>query len=222
MRLDWKYVYKEFREKLITWNESKLFTIKQLFTRPGNAIRDFIEGKRVNYIKPFSLFFVTAALFAFLYHYFNIDVFSELEASGTDSERSKYQSINLWITGHYSFVTVLTLPLFAIGSYTAFRKQGYNYIEHLVLNTFIASQRMIVHIATFPLLYIYNGTNEIVYITRSLIAVDFVLMVWVYQQFFNKLTFSKSILKSIISYAIFLALFLVLMGIALLILDLRT
>ena len=43
-----------------------LFTIKELFTRPGYMMRDYLEGKRIKYFKPFSMLFVLAAIYTIL------------------------------------------------------------------------------------------------------------------------------------------------------------
>ncbi|WP_245628265.1 DUF3667 domain-containing protein [Croceitalea dokdonensis] len=40
-----------------------MFTIKELFIRPGNAIRDFIQGKRKNYFKPVAYAFTLSTLY---------------------------------------------------------------------------------------------------------------------------------------------------------------
>ena len=40
-----------------------MYSGKQLFTRPGHAIREFIEGKRIKHLKPISLVIVLALVF---------------------------------------------------------------------------------------------------------------------------------------------------------------
>lgn len=45
----------EFSSTVFQVNRGLPFTIKELFVRPGHAIRDFIEGKRKKYFKPILL-----------------------------------------------------------------------------------------------------------------------------------------------------------------------
>jgi hypothetical protein len=43
------------------------------------------------------------------------------------------------MTSHFALVTLLTIPLYAIGPYW---KEGYNFVEHLVLNSFLAGKNL--------------------------------------------------------------------------------
>jgi hypothetical protein len=106
-------------------------------------------------------------------------------------------------------VTFLFVPVYSIGSFLSFRKQDYNFYEHIYLNTFLASQRLLIRIATFPLLVILDGTENIFLFRDMLILADIVLMVWSYTQFFNKVKRIKAVLLSVLSYAIF---FFILLG----------
>src|SRR5262249_19044140 len=48
----------------LTHLDAKVFTtLRYLFTRPGFLTREFIAGKRVRYMRPFSLFLVACAIF---------------------------------------------------------------------------------------------------------------------------------------------------------------
>ena len=111
--------------------------------------------------------------------------------------------IQEWTSTHHSWVALITLPVYSLASFIAFKKQGYNFVEHLVLNAFSAGQRLLVHIATFPLLVIYNGTPTLVSIKGVLLIFDFALLFWIYSQFFNKLNKSKAFLLTLLSYLIF-------------------
>jgi hypothetical protein len=112
-------------------------------------------------------------------------------------------SVNEWMATHFSLATIMFLPFYTVGSFLAFRKQGYNIIEHLVLNAFLGSQRLLLRLATFPLLVIFNGSPHLQTITRLYILCDIILMTWSYCQFFNKISRMRSFFLSLLSYAIF-------------------
>ncbi|WP_337873139.1 hypothetical protein [Ignavibacterium sp.] len=118
-------------------------------------------------------------------------------------------TLNISGTDHFSLVTLLFVPIYSIGSFLTFRKQGYNFYEHIYLNTFLASQRLLIRIATFPLLVILDGTENIFLFRDLLILADILLMVWSYTQFFNKVKRIKAILLSVLSYVTF---FVILIG----------
>jgi hypothetical protein len=196
-----------------------LYTSRQLFTRPGNTIREYIEGKRVKHFEPFALLVTLATLYGVLYHYFKIDLFAGVSFSPESFKKIDGKMINEWLGTHFALATCLLLPLYTLGSFIAFRKQGYNFVEHLVLNTFLASQRLLLRIATFPVWVFFNGTAYIQPVTRVYIIFDIILMGWGYCQFFNKQTRVKSILLTILSYTVFIICYLVLLVIALILID---
>jgi hypothetical protein len=107
------------------------------------------------------------------------------------------------MTDHFAMVTLLFVPVYSLGSYLSFRKQEYNFYEHIYLNTFLASQRLLIRIATFPLLAVLNGTENIFIFKDFYILADIVLMVWSYTQFFNKVKRIKAVLLGLLSYSIF-------------------
>jgi hypothetical protein len=186
-----------------------LYTAKQLFTRPGDTIREFIEGKRVKHFKPISLVIILATLYGVLYHYFDINTIIDNHPKDSEEFSINYKKINEWVATHYSWVTLATIPLYTLGTYIAFRKQGYNYIEYFILNTFKASQRLLVHLALLPLLYYYNGTPHMKTVMEILYVIDISLIYWTNVQFFNKLTKTKAFILSVFSHLIFLTCFMI-------------
>lgn len=202
-RLNLHFLWHEIRHSLFHFDEGILYSGKQLFTRPGDSIREFIEGKRVKHFKPIALVIVLATFYGLLYHYFHI---SFVVADTTNSSEVGIDSVkfNEWIGTHYAWTTLLTIPLFTIGTSIAFRKQGYNFVEYFILNTFKASQKLFVHLALFPLLYLFNGTPTMRMLSLLLYLIDVGFIYWTNAQFFNKLSLKKSLLLTLLSQLIFL------------------
>lgn len=205
------FLWHDIQHGLFHFDKGIFYSLKQLYTRPGHSIREFIEGKRVRHFKPLSLVVVLATLYGFLYHYFHINLFPDSNNSyGID-----YLGFNEWATTHFSWTTIATIPIFTIGTYICFRKQGYNFVELFVLNTFKASQRLFLHLLTFPFLYYYNGTSQIDAIVKILYLMDIILIFWTNVQFFNKISRIKALLLSILSHIIFLTIVMVMVAIVL-------
>ena len=187
-RLDFKFLIKNLHKNFIKYFHKGIFyTSRQLFTRPGHSIREYIEGKRINHFEPIGLLLTFAAFYAVLYHTFDINMFSGLSDNTLDGKLD-FKSVSNWITDHFAMVTLLFVPVYSIGSYLSFWKQDYNFYEHIYLNTFLASQRLLIRIATFPLLIILDGTENHFYFQRPVYPADIALMVWCYTQFFNKVS----------------------------------
>ncbi len=202
-RINFHFLWHEIRHSLFHFDEGILYSGKQLFTRPGHTIREFIEGKRVKHFKPMSLVIVLASLYGLLYHYFHI---SFVVTSPNDSSEAGIDLVkfNEWTGTHYPWVTLLMIPLYTIGTSIAFRKQGYNVVEYFILNTYKASQKLFVHLALFPLLYYFNGTPKMRILSLIIYIIDVVFIYWTNAQFFNKMSLKKSFLLTLLSQLIFL------------------
>jgi hypothetical protein len=68
-RLDLHFLAINIPKLLFSFMRKGIFyTVTQLFTRPGNSIRGYVEGKRVNHYEPFAMLVTIAALYGLLYH----------------------------------------------------------------------------------------------------------------------------------------------------------
>ncbi|MBP6758581.1 MAG: DUF3667 domain-containing protein [Flavobacterium sp.] len=203
-RLNLHFLWHEIRHSLFHFDEGILYSGKQLFTRPGHTIREFIEGKRVKHFKPISLVILLATLYGLLYHYFHISfvVTSTQNSSEAGIDVVKF---NEWMGTHYAWTTLLTIPLYTIGTSIAFRKQGYNLVEYFILNTYKASQKLFVHLALFPLLCYFNGTPKMRMLSLAIYLIDIVFIYWTNAQFFDKMSLKKSFLLTLLSQLIFLS-----------------
>ncbi|MBS7230552.1 DUF3667 domain-containing protein [Flavobacterium psychroterrae] len=198
-KINGHFLWHDIQHGLLHFDEGIPYSLKQLFTRPGNSIREFIEGKRVKHFKPLSLVVLLATAYGVLYHYFKIDLFPD-----TSDVDLNYTEFNEWMATHFSWITIATIPIYTIGTYICFRKQGYNYVELFVLNTFKASQRLFVHLLTFPFILYFNSTSEVRTVMNILYIVDIFLIYWTNFQFFNKLSKTKVFFLSALSHIIFL------------------
>lgn len=216
-RLDYKSLFKDLRKNFLKYFHGGIFySAVQLFKRPGHTIREYIEGKRVKHFEPIALLLTLAALYGLLYHTFGINLFVDVSNHSSASQTSNMNLINRWFSDNYSLATLLFVPIYSIASFLVFRKQQYNFIEHVYLNAFLGSQRILLRLMLFPLLVIYNGTAQLKIILDVSILLDVVLIVWSYKQFFNKLPKGKAILLSILSYVIFFVLFFIIVSAVLL------
>ena len=208
-RLSFHFLLHDLQHGFLHFDKGIIYTVKQLYTRPGHSIREFIEGKRVRHFRPISLVIILATVYGILYHYFHINLLvSEGEEGFSLSEIAVLKSLNEWIATHTAWVELLTIPFYSLGSFIAFRKQGYNFMEHIVLNSFLAGQRLVMLLVTFPLVIYLNGTHYQDFFTSISDFAEFALLVWGYSQFFNNLSKPKSILLSALSYILFFLSFL--------------
>lgn len=198
-RLNVHFLWQDIKKGLFHFDEGILYSFLQLFTRPGNSIREFIEGKRKKHFKPLSLVIVWATAYALLYHTFHLNFVNSIESENLNAAKA-----NDWITNHFAWITLSTIPFYALVTFIVFKTEKYNFIEHLVLNAYLSAQRLSIHIILFPLTYFSNNTSLETKVTLTILLADTFMTIWSFTQFFNKESKSKIFLKAILSFAIIL------------------
>ena len=218
-RINSHFLWHDIQHGLTHVDKGMLFTIKELFTRPGNSIREFLEGKRIKHFKPISLVIILAGAYGFLSHYYEINILSgNIQISGSGAEyahaKKTVDHIIDWVIEHYALVTLIQLPAFAFGTYIGFKKAGYNFVEHLVINSFLTAQRLLLRLITFPIFYYYNNTTALRMASNVIDFMGYTLMAWSLFQLFNNLRNGQRIWRILLSLAIsFSMLFVALLGI---------
>jgi len=180
--IDLKFIAHDLQHGLFHYQEGILYSIKKLFTSPGHSIRDYIEGKRTKHYKPLSMVIVLATLYGVLYHFLHINILQN-----EDDVILNLEDMNEWIAHHFSIIALCQIPILSLGSYLFFKKQGYNFTEHLILNSFYSSQKIFLRLVLLPLFLLTDDTQKMLSGMQLLMLVDVVLMCWTYFQFFNKL-----------------------------------
>ncbi len=209
-RLDWKYVSDEAKYTFLHFNGGFAHTAKQLFTRPGDSIREFIEGRRVGHYKPLLFLFVLAGIYGVLMHYIDFSAMPK-PMSGDTPEAQRIaaeinEKITSWMVNHYSIVELIQLPIYAFCSWIAFRKWGYNFIEHLILNSFASSQRIIVNIVLVPLLIFASYfSKNIIWLVSFVGFGSFGFTIWTIATFFRGRDSGQLILRMLLFCVVMVA-----------------
>ncbi|GAB4490614.1 MAG: hypothetical protein OHK0019_09730 [Saprospiraceae bacterium] len=191
-RITTKQVFSEVRQRIFHYEQGFWYTSKQLLTRPGHSIREYLEGKRVKHIKPVKFMFWTSAISFLLFHLIGLD--KEMaqkiaEQQGTSSPIGQQLSQKIFQTfsDHPAIMMFLMIPMIAFWSWLLFRRRGYNFAEHFVLNTFLMGDLSLASIATLPISKLLSSIS-----TGTLLMTLFSLGIWVvyfswaYAQFFQQ------------------------------------
>jgi Protein of unknown function (DUF3667) len=227
-RINFHFLWHDIQHGLLHVDKGIFYSIKELFTRPGHSIREFLEGKRVKHFKPISLVLILAGVYGLLSHYFDINMLSgnfNMKGSGQKFNEFKttFNQVSEWISQHYSIVALLQIPLYSIGTYLCFKKIGYNFIEHLVINAFIAAQKLTIHIVALPFYYFFNNTprvdatGEIAFKATFSVTdyIGYAVTFWTLSQLFKELSTlqktGRTLLSLIITW-ILLAIILIIVG----------
>ncbi|MBO3100287.1 DUF3667 domain-containing protein [Gelidibacter pelagius] len=197
-RVDFKYLLEEIPNSIFQINRGFLFTLKELFIRPGHCIREFLEGKRKNHFKPLAFIIFTSTLYVISHYFLGNQTFIDDAISGFKAGgKVENSSIIDWISKNQTYVILLLVPFFSLASYLAFLKSKYNYFEHLVLNIYITGQQMFIY---FIFSFIFDRNGLLILLPLLLgMAFNF----WAYFQFFSKKNTFKKVFLILLTYIIF-------------------
>lgn len=198
-RINFHYIIHEVQHSIFHVDKGILYTIKELLLRPGNTIRGYLEGKRVGIFKPFAFVIILGTIYGLIGHFFNM--YPEQSVIPIyDNAAQEYYSQFFFdlVYSHYSLTILGFTPFFALGSFIAFRKAGYNFIEHLVLNCYITGMHIILNLLLY---FVFYFTESSWLYTFSMILA-LLYQIWVYVQLFDKVTPIKTIMKAILAIGI--------------------
>lgn len=214
-RIDLHYLKHEIPHSFFHINAGLLYTSKQLFIRPGHAIREYLEGKRINHIQPLSFVLILAGFYILLCHWFHINLFHlSIESTREGVETEKAINIDEWFLAHFGWVTLATIPLYTIGTAICFYDKSYNFVEYLVLNTLKAGQRLIVQIVFLPFIFLFRHSLNVDSILLIVYLVDLGLNFWTNLQFFDDMKAGAVIVRSTMGHLILLLLMFLVVALA--------
>lgn len=197
--INWHYIVHDIQHGIFHVDKGILFTIKELFLRPGQTIRHFIAGKRMDYFKPIALTFILASICGFFSLYFELD--HTFTIGPNESEQIKMQKeFEHFMVTHYALVILAIIPFYTLASYIMFRKSKYNFMEHVVVNLYVASLKLIVQIALIPMLYFSQGSGFYGAAIGISLMVDILFAVYIFSSVFNMYSRGARIFRSLISY----------------------
>lgn len=155
-RIDWHFLGHELEHSVLHMDRGILYSLKQLMLQPGKLLRDYIEGRRGNQVKPVLLITMTAAAVLLLNRLLNGAGVMDSAAMdalgagpGVPPELAKlaasFRSVNAWIESHFAAFTLMLLPLEALIFRVVFSRFGkLNYPEWLVITTLLTVQVFVV------------------------------------------------------------------------------
>jgi len=108
------------------------FTIKETFTRPGYAARDYIAGKRIKYYNVFYLILLVFGLVLFLGNY----VEGGVVGSPSTGDEARDKLIEL-LSKYVKFFYLLLIPIMAASGHFIFRRLKLNFFEHCIISGII-------------------------------------------------------------------------------------
>lgn len=165
-----------------------LFTMKELFTRPGHSVREFINGRRATYFNFISLLLFILGLGIF------VNEFSTIKLSDLSPEQSRklMSGLEEFSAKYPKLVMLMSIPLSSLFSRVWFHRAKLNGTEHIVMNTYKASAELTLELL-FNIITIFylNKTGLSVLYNILLLAITG-YGIWFYVQFFSGYGYSRA------------------------------
>ncbi len=135
------------------------YTMRELFVRPATVIDSYLSGATRRYYNPFRYYFIIIAVSALLQLSLGIFDLQQAEIRETlnpnmTEEQLQQQLIIMEYTKKFlNIIPLFILPFIALGFKWMFRKQKWNFAEHLIGTTYIYGQTAV--LGLIPLLVFY-------------------------------------------------------------------
>lgn len=157
-------------------------TLKTLLTRPGNAVREYLAGRRKLLFSPFLYVLIWCGIYVVISHFF---AKPEAAVTGEFKAENLMQAFS-YIEKHYYkiIVVVMILPV-TLASFLAYYRSGYNFAENLVLNAYLIGQLVIADIIIFLFMTTTGYDRANPYVGFAELVLKFPYWFWTYWQFFK-------------------------------------
>ncbi|MBC7570455.1 MAG: DUF3667 domain-containing protein [Spirosoma sp.] len=220
-RINWHYIWHEIPHSVWHYDSGILFSIRELITRPGYTIRDFLNGKRVKHYRPLALLLILGAILVFASHSLNVSFIARgQEAIGTpanasDRVKTFQQDVNQFVEKNQTIINIALIPLYAFWFWLLFRRRGYNYPEILVAQTFITNFNFMSSLIIVLMVWALGGSVSAYRLALGLsVIVTIAYNAWVYMKLFKgKLRPLTIIIRSITAFMAAYVSFMVIVGV---------
>lgn len=194
-RIDVYFLMEDIEHGILHYDKGIGYSLRRLFDKPGEEIRNYISGKRVGHFRPLSLAIILATVYALIYHLADIKI-----TATNDGDSLQHLER---VMKYYSWYVLFTIPIFAFATKVAFKVKQLNFWEIIIFEAFKSSQRLVVHILFLPVFYMLSAHSGFITVANySLLTLDFMLILWTNSQFFNDLKFFRVVFKSFMAYLI--------------------
>lgn len=204
-RITWSEIIHSVPHAFLHINGGFFFTMKELFIRPGYAVKDYIDGKRVGFTNPIMYIVLLGGFTTLFYNYFDVP----LNVEGENIHQMLRS--NDFLTNKYFVVkTLAVIPLVACISYFLFREFRLNFPEYIVMGSFLTGQMMLIILLFFPFSLATKSLSIHLFV-RGLNLLAFTLFTGIFlYQFFDakhkKVLIIKVVSAALVMMSVFIAL----------------
>ncbi|MEQ8703063.1 MAG: DUF3667 domain-containing protein [Phaeodactylibacter sp.] len=141
-RIDGRYLLSEM-SSVLNFDKGILYTIRELFLRPGDSIRRYIKEDRSRLVKPVIFLIVCSLAYTIGQQFLNFEK-DYAQANVQVSGESAVRDILVWMQKNYGYANIIMAFFIAFWVQVLFRRRGYNYFEVLILLFYVIGLGMLI------------------------------------------------------------------------------
>lgn len=200
-RIDASYLKDEIQYTLLHTNKGFFYTLKKIISKPGQTTKEYLDGNRINHYKPLLLVFVLTGISTFIsYKLLNMgDVMTSFfeEVNKESGNQAFSQNYMAFLYNYTTLIIMSFLPFLALSSYLAFKNQGHNYFEHVIINSFFFVLYTIAIIFIIsPILYFIKDPQTYLLISFGATILGYPLIIWFYKGLYPHLSIGQLLWKT--------------------------
>ncbi|WP_316820356.1 DUF3667 domain-containing protein [Pedobacter gandavensis] len=173
----------DFIHGIFHFDTGFFYTIKELFSRPGHSIREYIHGKRAKHYNYFATIILLLTIGYFLKKWTIIEVSDLYGKSVAGAFR---------LLKDYSKIAIfLHIPIIAFASFVLLKKSKQNYTEHIVLNLYLLCGVLTISFV-LPIIMIFSADRQFLLLINNVLTfLTFLYVIIFYYQYFSVFDFKK-------------------------------
>ncbi|MBB2148582.1 DUF3667 domain-containing protein [Pedobacter gandavensis] len=175
----------DFIHGIFHFDKGFFYTLKELFTRPGHSIREYVQGKRLKHFNSFATIILLITIGYF------IKKWTKFDASVLYEDKKTVKGL-LKVLKDYSKITVfLNIPIISLVSYWFFKKSKQNYAENLILNLYLLCGTLTISLIATIFTNFSDDKDFLVSVNYFAIALTLLYVMIFYCQYFSVFDFKK-------------------------------
>lgn len=179
------FILHDFIHGVFHLDKGFLFTIKELFTRPGDSIREYIQGKRVKHFNYFTLLLIIIAVIHFISGY------AKVKSIDLYQDKKVYEGFAKIVKEYAKLIVLSWVPFYAVASYFIFKKSKQNYSENVVQTMYMMAGILMIELV-FSIAPVFCSNVIILqYLNVLLIILKISYYLWFYYQYFSGFSYNK-------------------------------
>ena len=200
----------EISDSVFQVNRGLFYTIKSLTIRPGHAIREFLSGQRKYYFKPIAYILLLSTFYFLITKIFGSTTLLENAISGfrrgaEDKSDFLHNAVILqfsteWLVNNFAYSNLLLVPALSIASYISFLGRNQNFLEHIVINSYIGGQQTIFY--SFFTVFDFISKQDDFGLTLAFI-ISIVYRFWAFIQFYQTKNKLYTSFRLLLTYILF-------------------